>query len=218
MKFLVLFTILALVFSATSATIQKQPQVGNAACDMCEYLVHTAEDLVFQNMSNTQVTRYLQTACKILPTKYAGLCEVMVEQYASQIIKKVLEFETPAVVCQQIQICGGQKEVEPIVKTPAVESVQNLGHHHHHHHFNPLKKFECKACDYAVKHIESHVMRGEAIHDIERAVDLECDRFDIHEAIHICKKVVHESINKIVEHLLKHESPERVCKEQVHMC
>ncbi|EGC40475.1 hypothetical protein DICPUDRAFT_146609 [Dictyostelium purpureum] len=208
MRFLLVLLVAFLALFTGSAT------AGHVKCEMCEYVIHSATDLIKQNFTTTEIVSNLEHACKFLPHKWTPTCQTVVDVYGLTIISQIINHETPDTICKQIKMCPKNKLIRTEEEKPAM-----LGFHWKHHHgHNPLKKFECRACDYAVKSAEKHILSGQNTADVERYVDQECNNFEIHEAIHICKKVIHESVNKIVTEIKKHETPGNVCKHTLHMC
>ncbi|KYQ90444.1 hypothetical protein DLAC_09067 [Tieghemostelium lacteum] len=185
------------------------------SCEMCEFTVKAAEDLVAENFTTSEIMQNLEHACSFLPEKWAPTCEIIVNQYGLMIISGVINHETPQVACSQLRLCPRATAAKG--KKAQEKSSELLGFHWHHHGHNPVKHYECKACDWAVKKSEGYVLSGKSEREVETLVDRDCDHFEIHEAVHICKKIIHESVKKIVEELKKHETPERVCKT-IHMC
>ncbi|KAM9955681.1 hypothetical protein ACTFIW_002321 [Dictyostelium discoideum] len=198
-----LFLLLLSILTISTTT------VNALTCELCQFSVKAAEDLVTQNFTQSQIIPYLDSACSLLPNQWASNCELIVNTYGLSMIKLVLENETPEVACTQLGLCGSNSFFTEAKK-------ETLGKWHwNKHHINPIKKLECSACHFAVGKTENVVNKD--INTARAYVDGQCDTFAIKEAIHICKRIVDKEIGRIITELKNHESKETVCKH-IHMC
>ncbi|EGG20807.1 hypothetical protein DFA_00672 [Cavenderia fasciculata] len=247
MKFLlVVFLIFAALLATVSADrmdlqddmLERKPHINNQLkCDVCHYVVKATEDLVSRNYTQRQIVNHLESACHRLPHKWAKQCEHIVSANAVTIIKKLVAHETPDKVCKQIHMCKSMFGEEPLLQDlfevesdsdsdsddsdyelfnlQAVEQLEKK--HHKWHPKNPLKHLKCKACKMIASKAEKYVVAGRPAHEIEAAMDGECNHLGIHEAVKVCKSIVHSTMNHIIDEIKKHGDANHVCKA-VHMC
>ncbi|KAN0036166.1 hypothetical protein ACTA71_005468 [Dictyostelium dimigraforme] len=183
--------------------------INALTCELCQFSVKAAEDLVTQNFTKNQIIPYLDSACSLLPNQWASNCETIVNIYGLSMIKLVLENETPEVSCTQLGLCGSNSFLSESKK-------ETLGKWHwNKQNLNPIKKLECSACHFAVGKAENVV--NEDINTAKAYVDSQCNAFGIKEAVRICKRIVDKEIVRIITELKNHESKGAVCKH-IHMC
>ncbi|EFA80607.1 transcription factor jumonji [Heterostelium album PN500] len=204
MKLLLTFVVIFAIFATAQANAELK-------CDLCQFVVNHAEQLVLKNHTQTQIIHQMEKSCHKLPHKWSGQCVSLIDGYGPLIIQKLVEREDPKTVCNQIHLCKKHHvSIEEEVEETVDDEVPfgKVEKHHFpigHHHFG--KKLECKACDFLVKKAEHYYHLNQRVDEIESALDHECNYFEIKPAVHICKKVVHKATAHIIAEFKKSTSP-----------
>ncbi|EGC29695.1 hypothetical protein DICPUDRAFT_90392 [Dictyostelium purpureum] len=211
MRFLIALLLIIVAFASNTFALQ---------CEMCQYAIKAAEDLVDQNFTQNQILPYLNSACNLLPESWAAPCEIVVEQYGWQFIQKAIAHETPEVACTQLGLCVEVEAEVEVEEQEAPVQTNMLGKWHwKKHHKNPFKHLEkelkCKACHYVVGKADGYINRE--FNEAKHAIDRECDVFELHPAVKYCKHIVDHELDKIFNEVRRHESPANVCKH-IHWC
>ncbi|EFA80606.1 hypothetical protein PPL_06545 [Heterostelium album PN500] len=220
LSFLILTVLSSSAVSGIQINVQNTNQVesnpekvGDVQCVLCTYVVVYAEKLIMGNNTAADVINGLDQYCAMLPGTYSQTCHSFVRTYGALIIQNIINFETPSMICKQMMFCAAATTEVSEPQEPAV--VQEMLQHHHHHKIE--KKLECKACHYIASHAIKYVESGKTDDQIESALDSECNNFEIHAAVKVCKSVVHVAIKDLIRDLKNHVSAEDACKH-VHMC
>jgi len=88
---------------------------GVIECTVCTLLVSLAESVLGSNSTEQQIEDFLDnSACSILPSTFATICQAIVTQYTPALVQAILAQESPTVACTQISLCSSIKPVNVI--------------------------------------------------------------------------------------------------------
>jgi len=76
-------------------------------CTMCEFFVQYIEGYLQQNKTQDQIIQILDQVCQLAPVDMRTQCKQFLYTYVPQIIKWIIEQETPEVACTQLGFCTG---------------------------------------------------------------------------------------------------------------
>jgi saposin len=80
---------------------------GPIECTVCTLLVSLAESYLGSNATEEQIENFLNnTACSILPSTFADICDAIVQQYTPALVQAILAQESPSTACTQIGLCS----------------------------------------------------------------------------------------------------------------
>jgi len=84
----------------------KSNKLKSLECNLCEYLVNYLDAIIQSNSTEVHFEKELEKACKILPTeKIQAECKTLVDLYSTDLIKFLIEFGSPKVVCEELKLC-----------------------------------------------------------------------------------------------------------------
>lgn len=98
----IIAALMVLCLLAAPATVQAEKSV--IGCEICEWLVATAEGFV--NKTKPQIEQELLQICAKLGP-YEQICDQLVLMELPDIIDQIIAKEPPAIVCSQVKICNG---------------------------------------------------------------------------------------------------------------
>ena len=141
---------------AAAAPVHASPK-----CAICEFLASEVENFVENQHTEQEIVSLLGDVCTLLPGSYRFMCTMFVKGYGPTLIKKILDRETPEVVCQQLGVCP--KSEEPVAPTPTPTPKVGGGN------------LECSLCTLIVSEVEKIVGENKTEANIEAALDKVCD-------------------------------------------
>ncbi len=99
--------------NATASCMQTQVNTfsNDQICAGCKYLVNVAGSYLDQNSTKAEVKQFVeQQVCSHFPTKYSGLCKLVVEQYGDKVIDElVVKVFNADKVCSAVHACAAKK-------------------------------------------------------------------------------------------------------------
>jgi len=75
-------------------------------CGFCIYIMNQYQSIIQQNTTETDVSNYFSSACRLLPTpELTQKCTDQITKYLSQIFNVLRDNADPGVICHAIQLC-----------------------------------------------------------------------------------------------------------------
>lgn len=73
-------------------------------CDGCNFLVGEVEDWLSTNSTMVAIEQKLEKLCNLIP-KYSSTCCHIIDTGIPTIIKYLIEFQSPFIVCVELSLC-----------------------------------------------------------------------------------------------------------------
>lgn len=86
---------------------------GNTKCVVCQLVVSEVQELLNNNLTETQIVKALEAFCHKLPEGYQDTCVSLVD-LVPYIIQELANVQTPEQVCQTLKLCT-QTHAVPVV-------------------------------------------------------------------------------------------------------
>ncbi|XP_074965782.1 prosaposin-like [Phalacrocorax aristotelis] len=74
-------------------------------CEMCQFVVKTAESLLENNVTEEQLVNDIEKVCNMLPHGIIGQCKDFVNSYGKAVVIMLLEATDPVAVCTMLRCC-----------------------------------------------------------------------------------------------------------------
>ncbi|EFA75875.1 hypothetical protein PPL_10447 [Heterostelium album PN500] len=188
---------------------QQQHQIINRIstdrleCNLCNFLVSQIEGYIQKNQTEEEIIADLEQSCNILGSMSTD-CKELVADYMPEAIKRIMNKESPDVVCTEIGICT------PTTTTTTTSSSSTTGGS------NPTSKshsgFECPSCEYLAGQVITYLKENQSISTMLQELNTDCQVFRDQSWIHICQKVVAEHGEELIRDVRISKSPSEACK------
>ncbi|KAF2070141.1 hypothetical protein CYY_008540 [Polysphondylium violaceum] len=190
MKYLfVTLALLAILSSSTAVSASKFD--GASECDLCEFIVHYAEQYISNNQTEAVVIAKLEKACLRLPGTLGGDCSNAVELYGQMIFNLLINKETPATVCSQVGLCSKAKQIKRAIG--ATE--------------------ECEICKYVATYVDNYLEKTANVTEIEALLSQDCAFLTVSQWVNECQALVDQYTPFIINYIETNETPTKVCDE-----
>ncbi|NXT89463.1 SAP protein, partial [Anhinga rufa] len=74
-------------------------------CEMCQFVVKTAESLLENNVTEEQLVNDIEKVCNVLPHGIIGQCKDFVNSYGKAVVIMLLEATDPVAICTMLRCC-----------------------------------------------------------------------------------------------------------------
>jgi len=161
-------------------------------CEVCKYAMSYLDSMLVQNSTEEEVKQALDSLCGKLPTSMSGECKTLVDTYADQIIKMIVQdLADPTSLCKDLGLCSSKNTKTSIVKS------------------NPVT---CEICEMAMQYLESMLSNNSTEEEIKQGLDQLCAYLP-ESARGECTSLVDQYADTIVKLLLQELKPDVICKE-----
>lgn len=172
------------------ATQEKTP--NDWECSLCELVASKIENLIGSNRTEQRIEEVLDQVCNLMPG-FKEVCKEFIDEYTPELVQLLLEYESPAVLCQQLGLCSAAKKAQEANPSP----------------------IECELCKVVVGELEALVETNRSEAAIEAALDKVCNAFGQYGSV--CRTFIDTYTDDLIKLLEEYESAEVVCR-QLHLC
>jgi len=172
------------------APVVAVPQVGDATCDTCQYVVTIIESYVEDNATVDEIEQKLQAACNVIPG-IGPICQEFIDYGIQEIVNYINADLTPLQVCTLIKLCSNEVAVMAPTDT------------------------NCDLCKYVVGIVEEWLESNATIAQAVTRLDALCTYVPGFEAV--CEQVVQMGVKEFVTFVQTNEQPDTVCT-QISLC
>nr|AAK21659.1 naegleriapore B pore-forming peptide precursor [Naegleria fowleri] len=187
----IIAALMVLCLLAAPATVQAEKSV--IGCEICEWLVATAEGFV--NKTKPQIEQELLQICAKLGP-YEQICDQLVLMELPDIIDQIIAKEPPAIVCSQVKICNGS------AMAVAAPKAENSG--------------ICNMCQLLVTQVENWVESNDTIMTLEKKLEQVCSVIPGQYSA-LCTYAVEQYL-PIFIHQVEKQFPALTICQDVHLC
>eukprot|EP01129_Flabellula_baltica_P004768 TRINITY_DN1688_c0_g1_i1.p1 TRINITY_DN1688_c0_g1~~TRINITY_DN1688_c0_g1_i1.p1 ORF type:complete len:210 (-),score=48.66 TRINITY_DN1688_c0_g1_i1:34-642(-) len=192
-----------LLLSVISAAPVKSQLENKPYCVICEFVIRELENYIVDNATEAQIISAVENVCDVLPGSIAPTCHQLIREEGQSIIELLIATETPEVICTKLTLCDPTKEY--LIRA-ALEMQKRISS-------GPL----CQVCELAVQLVENELARNSTIVVIEHEIENTLCNF-ISYLKKPCDSFVEEYTPIIINYIIKNQSPEHLCKDELGLC
>ena len=128
---------------------------SNSTCILCEYVMNTLSDYIHQQSTEEEIEENLQKICTQFPSVLQNQCREYIENYSPAIIALLLNEFNVSTVCQRLNLCTQQMEV-------------NIAH------LIRADTTTCGICNYISTYVQYALQRDSQEKSLQRALSIVC--------------------------------------------
>jgi len=170
-------------------------------CSVCTLVVTYIDQYISSNSSIQQIEAELDQICALLGP-LSSTCDQFVAQYTPQVIKWIVNGNSPATFCASVGLCAQKTEdfVNAAVVVAAKRSEQQGG---------------CSICELVVQYVESYIASNQTEQQIIKELEGVCALLGPLSAP--CTSFVDTYVPQLIQWIENGESPQAFCT-QVGLC
>ncbi|CAF0834829.1 unnamed protein product [Didymodactylos carnosus] len=154
--------------SSSSAIVIPSVAADNTTCVMCEFVIHILQEFLSENSSESEVEKWLEYVCQLMPTTIRSECRLFVDSYGPAIISVLVRDFDPPSVCKKIKLCSSSDKILTLKEN----------HSSHIERKFPLmpadKDLDCVICRYVLTYIDTVLQQNKSAEAVEKALELVC--------------------------------------------
>ncbi|KAN0014790.1 hypothetical protein ACTFIU_001108 [Dictyostelium citrinum] len=190
--------------SSSSSTNNYEYNVDSSTtdCEICTFITGYADSFLEENKTLEDIIKVVDDFCKIIPAAYKTDCVAMAANYIPAIVKMLENDNTPAQVCQKLNLC------------PAPTSQPQLPIDYD---FNvDSSTTDCEICTFITGYADSFLEENKTLEDIIKVVDDFCKIIPAAYKTD-CVAMAANYIPAIVKMLENDNTPAQVC-QKLNLC
>ncbi|KAN0050559.1 hypothetical protein ACTA71_003690 [Dictyostelium dimigraforme] len=134
--FLIFTIILASLFvSSKSVVVNKNVEIDNNQCQICELLVKDVIEGLTANQSVEVIEYGLNLICDHIPL-HVRVCKQFVDTNFHKIVQYIENHDNPQEICEKCGVCGSSEDINNISTRYFPQHNQNQGHFKKQNHIN----------------------------------------------------------------------------------
>jgi len=193
MKSAIFILAIALIFTTMNVSAQD--------CTGCETIVGMIENLVLNNVSESDILTTIEAVCNNVPG-FTAICDSIAEEGLAEIFQYISQNESPAQICTQLGLCSSKtRSFIPHIKKPIqVKSGDSM---------------ECAECEQVISMMEQWADSPMNQKDIITAIEAFCTYVPGFEST--CDQIVVTGVPTIITWIDEYENSTVVCG-QMELC
>ncbi|EGC32070.1 hypothetical protein DICPUDRAFT_155998 [Dictyostelium purpureum] len=192
-----LFVIFSLFINysfSLESTISIEGSDDALVCEACTLVLEFSEKYLAENKTEEEVVKGLDDFCKILNSES---CDLIVNNYASLIVKLLINNEQPSAICTMLELCPKSNTIKiPITNNDPVS---------------------CTICKYVTEKVESFFVSNTTESEIISFLSNECNALSSDNWVITCQNLVETYIPILLTTLENKETPAVLCG-QLNFC
>ncbi|CAF0986520.1 unnamed protein product [Didymodactylos carnosus] len=180
--------------SPSSAIVIPPLASANSTCVMCEFVIHVLQEFISENSSESEVEKWLEYVCQIMPSTIRSECRSFIESYGPAVVSVLVRDFDPATVCKKIKVCVSEVAVQQLTN-PSKLAVQDT--------------VPCTLCKFVVTYLETTLVDNKTEEAVISALEKVCQALEPKDRIP-CLLFVTVYGPKLEELLLTFVTPEEL--------